>query len=161
MEMKPLTIVVAVADGGVIGAKNGLPWHIPEDLRFFKETTVGHAIIVGRKTYASVGRPLPKRRNIVVSRTVTTIEGCEVVSTVDEAIRIARDTDEDPRVIGGAEIYALALPQVTRILITEIHRKVEGDAFFPELDRSEWRETARRRGTEAPDIEFVTLERIS
>jgi dihydrofolate reductase len=153
--MESLAMVVAIADGGVIGKAGGLPWHLPEDLKHFKAKTLGHAIIMGRATHESIGRPLPGRRNIVVSR--SSFEGCEHASSIEEAIALARTTDDEPRIIGGAKIYEAALPFATRIYLTEIHRKVEGDAFL-HLDRTGWRETERRAG-ESEGVEFVTLER--
>jgi dihydrofolate reductase len=158
--LAPLALVVAIADGGVIGKDGGLPWRIPEDLQHFKATTMGHAIVMGRKTHASIGRPLAGRRNIVVSRTADLhgFEGCETARSLEEAIALARTTDEEPRIIGGAAIYEAALVLATRIYLTEVHRAIEGgDAFF-HLDRAGWRETERRAGT-TEGVEFVTLER--
>ena len=156
-ELAPLALVVAIGDGGVIGKNGELPWRLSEDMRHFKATTMGHAIIMGRKTHASIGRALAGRRNIVISRTADGFDGCEVARSLEEAIALARTTDEEPRIIGGAQIYEEALPLVTRIFLTEVHRKLEGDAFF-HLDRSGWRETSRRAG-ESEGVEFVTLER--
>ncbi len=157
--MKPLAIVVAVAKRGVIGKEGGLPWRIPEDLKHFKNVTMNHAMIMGRKTHESIGKALPGRRNIVVSRELRLeIPGCEVAESFEHALQMARTNDEEPRVIGGASIYELALPLATKIYMTEIHRDVEGDAFFPAFDRSAWTETERRHA-ETPDVEFVTLER--
>lgn len=152
-----LAIVVAIADGDIIGRQGALPWRIPEDMKHFKATTMGHAIIMGRKTHASIGRPLPGRRNIVVSRTVDGFEGCERASSLEDAIALARTTDDEPRVIGGAALYEAALPLATRIFLTEVHRTVEGDTFF-RLDRSGFREVERRKGA-SEGVEFVTLER--
>lgn len=158
--MKPLAIVVAIARRGVIGANGALPWKISEDLKHFKFVTMNHAIIMGRKTYDSIGRALPGRRNIVVSRQLRLqIPGCEVEPTFEDAVRAARDNDEEPCVIGGASMYAAALPIATKIFLTEVDRDVEGDVFFPTFDRSAWTETSRRKATEHPDVEFVTLER--
>ena len=155
----PLAIVAAVADDGTIGKGGDLPWRIPEDLRHFKAVTMGHAMIMGRKTYDSIGRPLPGRRTIVVSRQEgLVIPGCEVAPGFDEAVALARATDDEPRVVGGAAIYAAALPVATTIHLTEVHRRPAGDAFFPPLDRAAWREVERRPGEEH-DVEFVTLER--
>jgi dihydrofolate reductase len=112
---------------------------------------------MGRKTHASIGRPLAGRRNIVVSRTADGFEGCEMARGLEEAIALARTTDEEPRIIGGAAIYEAALPLATRIFLTEVHRAVDGDAFF-HLDRAGWRETSRKAG-ESEGVEFVTLER--
>src|SRR4051812_31880987 len=157
--MKPLALVVAVADNGAIGLRGKLPWRIPEDLKFFKAATMGHAIIMGRKTWDEVGKPLPGRRNIVVSRQRgLSLEGAEIAASLEEGIALARQTDDEPFVIGGSAIFAAAIPHATKILWTEVHREVEADTFFPPFDRSEWRETARRRG-ETEGVEFVTLER--
>jgi dihydrofolate reductase len=158
--MRELVLVFAVSDDGVIGKDGKLPWRIPEDLRHFKNMTMGHAIVMGRKTWDEVGKPLPGRRNIVVSRTVPHLEGAEMAETLDAAIALARQTDPAPRVIGGAAIFHAALPLATKIYLTEVHRKVDGDTFF-HLDRTGWRETERRRGCEAGSegVEFVTLER--
>jgi dihydrofolate reductase len=154
-----LSLVVAVADNGAIGLRGKLPWRIPEDLKFFKNVTMGHAIIMGRKTWDEVGKPLPGRRNIVVSRQQgLVLEGGEVAKALEEAIALARKTDDEPFVIGGSTIFAAALPLATKIYWTEVHREVEADTFFPPFDRSAWRETARRKG-ETEGVEFVTLER--
>jgi dihydrofolate reductase len=155
--MPPLVFVLAVADNGAIGKDGKVPWHIPEDLAHFKAMTVGHAILMGRATWDEVKKPLPKRRNIVISRTVTSLPGAEVCSSLEQAIALARETDPEPRIIGGAQIYAAALPFATRIFLTEVHRRPEADTFFV-LDRTGFRETSRRRG-ETEDVEFVTLER--
>ena len=155
--MKPLVFVLAIGEGGVIGKGGKVPWHIPEDLKHFKAMTLGHAIIMGRGTWDEVGKPLPGRRNIVVSRTVQALEGAEVAASLDAAIALARTTDDHPRIIGGATIYRAALPLATRIYLTEVHRKVDGDTFF-QLDRTGFDETERRRGDTA-DVAFVTLER--
>lgn len=159
--MDKLALVVAVAKNGVIGKDGKLPWRYPEDLKFFKRITTGHAIIMGRKTFDEVGKPLPDRRNIVVSRDPTrTFPGCEVTKTVEEAIALARTTDDEPRIIGGAGIFAHALPLVTRIYLTEILRDYEGDTWFPAWDRGAFREVERRPG-ENPDVLFLTLDRIT
>ncbi|GAC1352617.1 MAG: dihydrofolate reductase [Polyangiales bacterium] len=153
-----MVLVLAVARNGAIGCQGKVPWRIPEDLRHFRKMTLDHAVIMGRKTFDEVGKPLPKRRNIVITRDPSRIiEGCEVASTLEEAIALARHTDPEPRVIGGAEIYRLALPLATRIYLTEVHRDVEADTFF-DLDRTGFRETDRRIGEES-DVAFVTLER--
>jgi dihydrofolate reductase len=155
---EPLCLVLAIAKNGVIGNNGKVPWRVPEDLKHFRASTTGHAVIMGRKTWDEVGKPLPNRRNLVVTRsTDLQLEGAEVVSSLDEAIARARTTDSEPRVIGGAEIYRLALPKATRVLLTEIDLEPEGDTFFT-LDRSGFRETERRVG-EDPRAVFVTLER--
>jgi len=157
--MKKLVLIVAVADDGAIGLRGKLPWRIPEDLKFFKSATMGHAIIMGRKTWDEAGKPLPGRRNIVVSRQLgLRLEGAEMAASLEDAIALARQTDDEPFVIGGSTIFAEALPLATKILWTAVHKKVEADTYFPPFDRSGWRETARRRG-ESEEVEFVTLER--
>lgn len=154
----PLVLVLAIGKNGLIGKDGKVPWHIPEDLKHFRRATTGHAIIMGRKTWDEVGKPLPHRRNIVVSRQpALTLPGAEVVPTLEAAIALARTSDPEPRVIGGAEIYRLAMPFATKILLTEVDREAEGDTYF-HLDRSGFRETERRAGEE-PGVQFVTLER--
>jgi len=145
--------------GRVIGRDGGLPWHFSEDLKHFRRVTTGHAIIMGRKTWDSIGRPLPKRRNIVVTRQRgLEIDGCEVVHSLEDAIVLAREEDPEPRVIGGSTLYELALPLATRLYLTEVAQTVEGDTFFPHFDPAQWRELERRPG-ENEDLVFVTLER--
>ena len=156
---KGLALVVAAAKSGVIGKGGTLPWRIPEDLKHFKRVTLGHAVIMGRKTWDSIGKPLVDRRNIVLTRdTALQLPGVEVVTSLEDALSLAHERDDEPRVIGGAEIYRLALPLATRIYLTEVDRDVEGDAFFPPLDRSAWREVERRAGDD-PTVSYVTLIR--
>ena len=127
----------------VIGRSGTLPWHLPADLRFFKQTTMGHPVIMGRRTYDSVGRPLPGRTNIVISRDpALQRDGVSVVGSLAEALQKAEDTDE-VFVVGGAEIYRQALPLATRIYLTLIHVELEGDTFFPELDETKWKLVSR------------------
>jgi dihydrofolate reductase len=162
MSLKPLCLVFAMSDARVIGKGDGLPWNIPEDLRHFKNVTLDHAIIMGRTTYDTVGKPLPKRRNIVVSRDASLRrEGAECVTTLDAALVLAYTTDEEPRVIGGAQIYALALPIATKMIITFVHRDVDGDTVFPPIPWSEWREVSRRRAESEADVEFAEFQRVS
>lgn len=156
--MEPLVLVLAVARNGAIGKDGKVPWHVPEDLRHFKAMTMGHAIVMGRKTYEETRRPLPGRRNIVITRRRDyQAPGCEVVGSLEEAIALARTSDPEPRVIGGAEIYRLAWPLATRVHLTEIDRDADADTFF-EVDRKGFRETERRKG-ETPGVTFVTLDR--
>ena len=155
--LQPLVLVVAIARNRVIGQGNTIPWDLPEDRKHFRNLTLGHAVIMGRATYDSMGKPLPKRRNIVISRNRgLRIEGVEVASSLQEAISMARTTDDSPCIIGGQQIYAEALPLCTRIYLTEVDAEPEGDTFFPELDPKQWRETERRPGDRAA---YVTLER--
>jgi dihydrofolate reductase len=134
-----LALIVAASLNGVIGDKGDLPWHIPEDLKYFRRNTVGHAIIMGRRTYESIGRPLPKRRNIVVSRqTGLSIPGCEVTHSLEEALKRAWENDTEPRIIGGATLYTQAFPLATRLFLTEVQQTIEGDTHFPSWDRNQW-----------------------
>jgi dihydrofolate reductase len=144
--MKPLALIAAMAKNRVIGNRGDLPWHEPEDLAHFKRTTSGHAVIMGRKTAESLKfRPLPKRRNLVVTRQHDlTLPGFEVFTEVDAAIAAARMTDPEPYIIGGGELYALTLPQVTTMYLTVVDRDVDGDAFFPVFSEDAWQERERR-----------------
>lgn len=162
--MKPtITLIVAAADG-VIGRDNAMPWHLPADLAHFKLHTWGKPIVMGRKTYEAIGRPLPGRRNIVVTRDPGwRAAGVTVAHSLDEALAACGDAPE-VMVIGGAQLYAAALPRARRVHLTEVHATIEGDTFFPELSRAEWREVARlehpadARNPHA--MSFVTLERV-
>lgn len=134
------SLVVARARNGVIGRDNALPWRLPADLAYFKQVTLGHPIIMGRRTWESIGRPLPGRRNIVVSRNPRyEAPGATVVSSLEEAWRAAGEAEE-ACVIGGTSLFAEALPTADRIHLTEVEADVPGDTFFPEFDRSEWTE---------------------
>jgi dihydrofolate reductase len=153
----PLVLVIAMAKNRVIGRGSEIPWDLPEDRKHFVAVTKGHAIIMGRATYESIGKPLPKRRNIVVSRRAgLSIAGVEVVGSVGEAIALARTDDDAPRVIGGGQIYAETLPLATRIYLTELDGDVDGDVFFPEIARDEWVVSESRRGDGAT---YSTLDR--
>lgn len=139
-----ITIIVAVAENGVIGDKNALLWHIREDMVRFRTITSGHPVIMGRKTYESIGRPLPKRTNVVITRSDLQIEGCRVVHSLDEAFEMF-EPSEEVFVIGGAQIYEQALPKADRILLTIVHRPYEGDTSFPTIDPLVWEECSRER----------------
>jgi dihydrofolate reductase len=153
----PLVIVVAMAKNRVIGKGQTIPWDLPEDRKHFVQVTKGHAIIMGRATYESIGKPLPKRRSIVVSRRAgLEIAGVDVVGGLGEAIALARTEDDAPRVIGGGQIYLEALPLATRIYLTELDREVDGDVWFPEISREEWVVSESRRGDDAT---YSTLDR--
>ena len=139
-----ITIIVAVAENGIIGDKNALLWHIREDMVRFRTITSGHPVIMGRKTYESIGRPLPKRTNVVITRSDLQIEGCRVVHSLDEAFEMF-EPSEEVFVIGGAQIYEQALSKADRILLTIVHRPYEGDTSFPTIDPSVWEECSRER----------------
>ena len=142
-----VSLIVAAADNGVIGRRNELPWRLSADLRRFKELTMGHAIIMGRKTYESIGRPLPGRRMIIITRQPTfAAPSAEVVGSLDDALAAAVQQGEDEAfIIGGAEIFAQAMTRAERLFLTRVHAEVEGDVYFPPLDPKSWRQTAARR----------------
>jgi len=146
-----LAVIVAAAENGVIGRNNALPWHLPQDLRYFKQVTMGKPIVMGRKTFESIGRPLPGRTNIVITRNPDfTAEGVRVVASLDEALRLAEDialidSAQELVVIGGAEIYKASIPRADRLYITEVHASIQGDAFLPKIDWAHWREVDRER----------------
>jgi dihydrofolate reductase len=156
-ERKPLALVAALTKRRVIGRAGGIPWHHPDDMKHFRRVTLQHAVIMGRATYDSMGKPLAKRRNIVISRERgLRIDGCEVVGDLPAALALARESDAEPRVIGGAQIYALALPCATRMFLTWLDEEHEGDTYFPEFDSSQWFEEERRS---APGLTYSTLVR--
>jgi dihydrofolate reductase len=156
-----LTIIVAVDAQNGIGIANRLPWHLPEDLAHFKRTTSGHPIIMGRKTFDSIGRPLPNRRNIVVTRNQAwRHEGAEAVGSLEEAAALMGGGEAF--IIGGAQIFSEALPRVQRLIVTEIAKTFDCDTFFPEIDPQQWQETARERYHSDPndcDFSIVTYQR--
>ncbi len=158
-----ISLIVAMAENRVIGRDNALPWHLPADLRHFKTLTLGKPIVMGRKTYESIGRPLPGRQNIVLTRdTGFQAPGCEVCASLEDAVVRAGDAEE-VMIIGGAALYKEALVQADRIYLTEIHAAIEGDTWFPKIDTATWREIARERHFadehNTLDYSFVTLER--
>jgi dihydrofolate reductase len=158
----PAVAIVAMADNGVIGRDNGLPWHLPDDLRRFKALTMGHAMLMGRKTWDSIGRALPGRRSLVLTRDAGwRAPGCETVTSLEEAVE--RAGGATLFVIGGAEVFALAWPIVGRLELTEVHAAPEGDTRLSGFDRREWRETFREEhaadARHAHPFSFVTLVR--
>jgi dihydrofolate reductase len=159
-----VSIIVAIAQNNVIGANNQLIWHISEDLKRFKALTTGHCVVMGRKTFESIGKPLPNRTNIVVSRNrELIIDGCIVVSSLEEAISVC-ENEEESFVIGGGELYRQALPIASKLYLTIVHKNFEGDTFFPEIDFNQWHEVHRekRKPTDTDGLEytFVNYERI-
>lgn len=166
-----IALVVAVADNGVIGQNGRLPWHISADLKYFKRVTVGKPVIMGRKTYDSIGRPLPRRTNIVITRNADWwAEGVVTASDTASALALAyeeahRTGVDEIAVIGGAEIYRQMVTKADRIYLTEIHRNFDGDARLDLNLGQEWRETTRERhGAETPDgpdFSFVVFDRVS
>jgi dihydrofolate reductase len=158
-----VALVVAMSENGVIGRGGALPWHLPDDLKYFKVVTFGKPVLMGRRTFESIGKPLPGRRNLVLSRTKpAAVAGVEYVSSVAEARAMAAGAPE-LCVIGGAEVFALALPLATRIYLTRVHAVVQGDVYFPLRDFSGWRESDSvahpADARHAYAMSFVTLER--
>jgi len=159
-----LTAVVAATENSVIGRDNGMPWHLPADLQHFKSVTLGSPVLMGRKTFEAIGRPLPGRRNLVLTRSGEfSVPGIEVVHSLEEAIALAGDVPE-LMIIGGAALYELALPRTQRVHLTRLHMTLDGDAHFPALPDSHWREVSRseRRAADernACDMTFLVLER--
>jgi dihydrofolate reductase len=158
-----LSIITAMAANRVIGVENRLPWHLPEDLQHFKTLTMGHHIVMGRKTYDSIGKPLPGRTTIIITRNVDyAVPGCMAVNSIDAALIVANGDDE-VFFVGGAALYAQALPLVDRIYLTEIKRDFPGDAHFPQFDLSQWNEVSREKhtttGSEPYEYHFVVYDR--
>ena len=167
-----LAMIVAMTKNNVIGLNNDMPWHLPADLQWFKKTTLGSPIIMGRKTYESIGRSLPGRLNIILSRDISlAIEGCTVVNTIDEAMKIAEAANENADsakdevfITGGAHLYNTFLDQIDTLYLTLIDAELEGDTFFPDYTQYNWREVDRTE-TSADDenqyaLAFLKLERI-
>jgi dihydrofolate reductase len=150
----PVYLVAAVAENGVIGANGKLPWHLPEDLQHFKQLTLGHPVIMGRKTWESIGRPLPNRNNIVVSRRAGFhAAGASVALSLEDALALCAGPDP-VFIIGGNELYRAALPYAAGLVLTRIHRSYEGDAHFPEIHPGDWKETRREERVAANGIAF-------
>ena len=157
-----ISVIVAVAENGTIGDKNTLLWHIKEDMKHFRTLTTGHPVVMGRKTYDSLGRPLPNRRNVVITRQEIAIEGCEIAHSLEEALSLFTP-DEEVFVIGGAQIYAEAMPLADRFYLTVVEHPYEGDTAFPKWDREAWQliESERfEQGESYPrPFRFETYER--
>lgn len=160
-----ITIIAAVANNNALGKNNKLIWHLPADLKRFKNVTKGHHIIMGRKTFESLGKPLPNRTTIIISRNKNyTVNGCIVVSSLEEAIERAK-LDENPYILGGAEIYKQAMNLADKLDITFVHHEFEADAFFPKIDLSIWKEINREDlkadDKNKYDYSFVNFGRIN
>ena len=163
--MKPATsvgvriaLIVAMSEDGTIGDKGKVPWHISDDLKRFKRLTMGHPIIMGRKTYESIGKPLPGRTNIVLTRSSAFTASSELLKfdSLDAALDHCRQQREEiVFAIGGGEVYRQTLPLADKLFITEVHRRVDGDTKFPDYDRSQWQEIAREDGPECSFVEYA------
>jgi dihydrofolate reductase len=150
-----IALIVAMSENGVIGDKGKIPWHVREDLQRFKRLTMGHPIVMGRKTYESIGKPLPGRTNIVLTQTPNFIASSGVLTfaNLDAALEHCHEKNHDSAfIIGGSKVFQLALPLADRLFITEVHQHVNGDTRFPDYDRSQWLETAR---DDRPGYSFV------
>jgi dihydrofolate reductase len=161
-----IALVAALSTNRVIGRDNTLPWHLPGDLQYFKRITMGKPLLMGRKTYESIGRPLPGRTNIVLTRNPhVAASGIVVVSSPERALQLAQQEGaEELMVIGGEAVYRAMLPLAQRLYLTEVHAQVDGDAFFPEFDASEWQELQRDDCSVANDgyeYSFVVLQRYA
>lgn len=151
-----ITLIAAVAENGVIGSGNRMPWHLEADLRRFRALTLGHGVVMGRKTWQSLGAPLPGRRNVVVSRQALHALGCEFVRSLSEAIALFPPSEE-LFIIGGAQLYAQALPFADRLLLTRIEHAYDGDTRFPQWDESAWRLAASEFHPAGPDFPWPYL----
>lgn len=167
-----VALIVAAAANGIIGRDNQLPWHLPQDLKYFKATTMGKPVIMGRKTYESIGKPLPGRPNIVVTRNplLRATEGVKLAGSLEEALAHAEELIADSpdllpeaMVIGGAEIYRSALPLASRVYLTRVDVQVDGDAFFPVLDEGEWQLASSRDGEKNAALphRFLVYDRLA
>lgn len=159
-----ISIIVAVAENGIIGSKNQLIWHIPNDLKRFKSLTMGHHMIMGRKTWESIGKALPGRISIVITRNPNyKAEGAIVTSSLQEALEIAKE-DSEVFVVGGGELYAQALPLANKLYLTRVHKAFEGDTSFPAIDPNQWKEVYLEKGEPTPkdglEYTYVNLEKI-
>jgi len=165
-----LALIVAASENNVIGKNNQLPWYLPGDLKYFKAITMAKPVIMGRKTFESIGKPLPGRDNIVITRNASyQADGIKVVTSLAEAVELAKSIclingGEEIMIIGGAQIYEQALATADRVYLTRVHRHVEGDAFFPELAAEQWQEVAREDiAAEEPnpfDFSYLVLDRV-
>ncbi len=167
MNMK-LSLIVAISQNGCIGINNKLPWYLPEDLKYFRRLTTGNIVIMGRKTFESIGKPLPNRQNIVISRNTNfAAESIKTVSSIEQALHVANSMAdisgiEEAFIMGGAQIYEQSLPLAQRLYITEVKKTVTGDAFFPSIDLAQWQEIGREAHYYEPQdthYDFVVYER--
>ncbi len=158
-----ITIIAAIADNNALGKDNQLIWHLPADLKRFKQVTLNHHIIMGRKTFESLGKPLPNRTSIIITRNKNyKVAGCILVNSLEEALKAA-EKDENPYILGGAEIYKQAIEIADKLDITFVHHNFEADAFFPKIDTTIWKETSRQDfkadDKNKYDYSFVSFEK--
>jgi len=150
-------LIVAMTQGRVIGKDNSMPWHLSEDLKLFKETTSGNIIAMGRKTYESIGRPLPNRENFVISRSAKDIAGCRVFSSVQECLEAAKDYNKKLFFIGGGQIYAEVLDIVDELHLSFVTKEYEGDTYFPEINFADWKEVEVKEFAEFTYKKYIRL----
>ncbi|MEH7388572.1 dihydrofolate reductase [Bacillus sp. JJ1521] len=160
-----ISLLVAMDKNQLIGKDNDLPWRLPADLAYFKRVTMGHPIFMGRKTYDSIGRPLPGRENIIVTRdTSYEAEGCKVIHSIDDIVKMSEETEKELFVIGGAEIFKEILRHSDRLYITEIEEEFEGDTYFPAFDKTEWKVISKEKGIKDEknpyEYTFLVYEKI-
>lgn len=156
-----ISAIAALSENRVIGLNNELPWHIPADLKYFKDMTTGKPIIMGRKTFESLGKPLPGRANFIITRQKLSIPGASVCASVKDAIAAAGKTGaKEIMIIGGQQIYEQALPLCHKLYLTRIHARMEGDAYFPQINQTDWREISTQHHAGNPAFTFSVLMRI-
>ncbi|WP_062356595.1 dihydrofolate reductase [Bacillus kwashiorkori] len=160
-----ISYIFAMDENRVIGHNGTLPWRLSEDLRYFKKITMGHPIVMGRKTFQSIGRPLPGRENIILTRDKHFFhEGITIFHSVEDLFTYIKNMNQEIFVIGGAELFNLFMPEVTKLYVTLIHHSFPGDVYFPEFSLSDWREIARQKGKKDDknpfDYEFIIYEKI-
>jgi len=158
-----ISIIAAMGENRAIGLAGKIPWHLPADFKRFKELTLGHPVVMGNKTFESIGKPLPDRTNIVLAKDSDyAAEGCLVVHSLDDALALAAKENEEVFIIGGGSVYALAMPMADVIYLTKVHGTFEGDVFFPEIDENKWRlissEPHEKDEKNAYDYEFCVYE---
>jgi len=157
-----ISMIAAMAKNRVIGKDNQMPWHLPADFSWFKRCTMGKPIIMGRKTFESIGRPLPGRQNIIISRQQLSIEGVDVVSSIEKALSVAANNHQEVMIIGGGSLYSSCLPMANKLYITQIDEEIEGDTYFPYIDDS-WSETYReyykKDNNNHYSMDFIILEK--
>tara|TARA_B110000263_G_scaffold159267_1_gene138407 strand:+ start:973 stop:1470 length:498 start_codon:yes stop_codon:yes gene_type:complete len=156
------TLIAAVSLNKVIGSNGSIPWHIPEDLKYFQSNTLYSTVIMGRNTYESIGKPLPNRKNIVITSLKKKFQGIEICSNIKDLIESLKNSEDEIFIIGGEKIYSEFMPLANKMLITEVKIEIEGDSFFPEWDPNEWTETHRskeRTNDKSINYSFVVLER--
>ncbi|TKD71512.1 dihydrofolate reductase [Pseudalkalibacillus hwajinpoensis] len=158
-----ISFLLAMDEQNLIGKNNDLPWHIPADLAYFKKMTTGKPIVMGRKTFESIGKALPGRENYLITRKDLEYEGVTVLHSIEEFFELTRNQEKEWFVIGGAEIYRQVLPHADRLYITEIHESFEGDTYFPTFSKEEWKETSREKHSKDDrnkyDFDFVIYDR--